>query len=172
MLYAGITTLTCSTSRLPNCFKFSGIVNVMCLVIPAAACLLTLGTLGAIIIAQWAQWSSDYKMWSHSICMHTGRYRHQSFWNKGLFSSTAEVTGFWLSTPCYRNSTVFLKLHFSSSSGTKLPLAVESFGLLNDIFPFRSIVVAGYPIFNLHLANVLFDVNLPSVLGFSVWSFG
>ena len=30
---------------------------------------------------------------------------------------------------------------------------VESYGLLNDIFPFPSILNAGYPIFNLHLAN-------------------
>jgi len=28
----------------------------------------------------------------------------------------------------------------------------ESFDLLNDIFPFPSILDAGYPIFNLHLA--------------------
>jgi len=33
----------------------SGIVNVMCLVVPAAACLLILGSLGAIKIAQCAQ---------------------------------------------------------------------------------------------------------------------
>jgi len=30
---------------------------------------------------------------------------------------------------------------------------VERYGLLNDIFPFPSILDAGYPIFNLHLAN-------------------
>jgi hypothetical protein len=47
-------------------------------------------------------------------------------------------------------------------------LMVESYGLLKDIFPFPSILDAGYPIFNLHLANVLFDVILPSVLGFSL----
>ena len=41
---------------------------------------------------------------------------------------------------------------------------VESYGLLNDIFPFPSILDAGYPIFNPHLANVLFDVILRSVL--------
>jgi hypothetical protein len=40
----------------------------------------------------------------------------------------------------------------------------ESFGLLNDLFPFPSILDAGYPIFDLHLADVLFDVILPSVL--------
>jgi len=53
----------------------------------------------------------------------------------------------------------------SSSSGTELPLVVESYGLLNDIFPFPSILDAGYPIFNIHLADVLFDLILPSVLG-------
>ena len=58
------------------------------------------------------------------------------------------------------------------SSGTELPLVVERYGLLNDIFPFPSIQDAGYPIFNLHLANVLFDIILPSVLGSSLWSFG
>ena len=60
----------------------------------------------------------------------------------------------------------------SSSSGTEVPLVFESFGLLNDIFPFPSIPDAGYPIFNLHLANVLFDVILPSILWSSMWSFG
>ena len=53
--------------------------------------------------------------------------------------------------------------------GAKLPLMrVESFGLLNNIFPFPSILDAGYPVFNLHLANILFDVILPSVLGSSL----
>ena len=33
-------------------------------------------------------------MWDHSITMQTGRYRKQSFWNWGLFSSSAEVSGF------------------------------------------------------------------------------
>jgi len=45
---------------------------------------------------------------------------------------------------------------------------VESFGLLNDLFPFPSILDAGYPVFNLHLANILFDVILQSVLGSSL----
>jgi hypothetical protein len=45
---------------------------------------------------------------------------------------------------------------------------VESFGLLNDIFPFPSILDAGYPVFNLHLANILFNVILPSALGSSL----
>ena len=60
----------------------------------------------------------------------------------------------------------------SSASGTELPLVSESYGLLNDTFPFPSILDAGYPIFNLHLANVLFAVILPSVLGSSLYSFG
>ena len=56
--------------------------------------------------------------------------------------------------------------------GAELPLMVESFGLLNDLFPFPSILDAGYPVFDLHLANVLFDVILPSVLGSSLCSYG
>jgi len=31
--------------------------------------------------------------------------------------------------------------------GTELPLMVESFGLHNNIFPFPSILDAGYPVF-------------------------
>jgi hypothetical protein len=45
-----------------------------------------------------------------------------------------------------------------------LNFLVESFGLLNDLFPLPSILEAGYPAFDLHLADVLFDVILPSVL--------
>jgi len=52
--------------------------------------------------------------------------------------------------------------------GAELPLVVESFGLLNNIFPFPSILDAGYPVFILHLAITLFDVILPSVLGSSL----
>jgi hypothetical protein len=44
----------------------------------------------------------------------------------------------------------------------KLNLLVESFGLLDDLFPFPSILDAGYPVLDLYLANVLFDVILPS----------
>jgi hypothetical protein len=52
--------------------------------------------------------------------------------------------------------------------GTELPLMMESFGLLNDIFPFPLILNTGYPVFNLHLENILFDVILPSILGSSL----
>jgi cytochrome c oxidase subunit IV len=47
-----------------------------------------------------------------------------------------------------------------------LNFLVESFGLLNDLFLLLSILDAGYPVFDLHLADVLFDVILPSVLVF------
>jgi hypothetical protein len=63
----------------------------------------------------------------------------------------------WLTT-CEANGFLLLL-------GAELPLMeFESFGLLN-IFPFPSILDAGYPVFNFHLANILFDVILPSVLG-------
>ena len=45
---------------------------------------------------------------------------------------------------------------------------VESFVLPNDLFPFPLILDAGYPVFNLHLANILLDFILPSVLGSSL----
>ena len=69
--------------------------------------------------------------------------------------------------PLLEDIYIYISSSFSSS-GTELPLMVESYGLLNEIFQFPSIPDAGYPIFNLHLANVLFDVILPSVLGFSL----
>ena len=72
----------------------SEIVNVMCLAVPAAVCLLILCCLGAITIVQWDQRSLDFKMWNHCISMCTGRWRQQSFWNYGLFPPTAEVLGF------------------------------------------------------------------------------
>jgi len=53
-----------------------------------------------------------------------------------------------------------------------LNFLVESCGLLNELFPFPSILDAGYPVLDLHLADVLFDVILPSVLGSSLCSFG
>jgi hypothetical protein len=48
--------------------------------------------------------------------------------------------------------------------GAELSL-VEIFDPLNDLFPFLSILDAGYPVLDLHLADVLFNVILPSVLG-------
>ena len=53
--------------------------------------------------------------------------------------------------------------------GAEFSLIAESFDLLNDfLLPFLSILDASYPISDLHLANVLFDVILPSVLGSSL----
>jgi hypothetical protein len=49
-----------------------------------------------------------------------------------------------------------------------LNFLVESSGLLNDLFPLPSILDAGYAVFDLHLADVLLDVILPSVLGSSL----
>jgi hypothetical protein len=46
-----------------------------------------------------------------------------------------------------------------------LNFLVESLGHLNNLFSFPSIPDEGYPVFYLHLADVLFDVILPSVLG-------
>jgi hypothetical protein len=49
-----------------------------------------------------------------------------------------------------------------------LSFLVESFGLVNNLFPLPLILDIGYPVFYLHLADVLFDVILPSVLGSSL----
>jgi hypothetical protein len=55
----------------------------------------------------------------------------------------------------------------STSLGAEPPLVVGSFGLLNDFLPFYSILNTGYPIFDLHVTDVLYDIVLPSVLGLS-----
>jgi hypothetical protein len=49
-----------------------------------------------------------------------------------------------------------------------LNFLVEHFGLLKDLFPLPSILDAGYPVFDLHLADVQCDVVLPSLLGSSL----
>ena len=59
----------------------------------------------------------------------------------------------------------------SPSSGVESPL-IGSFGLLNDDLTLCSILETGYPIFYLHLTEVLYDDVLPSMLGFSSWSRG
>ena len=61
----------------------------------------------------------------------------------------------------------WLALSSSSSSGAEPPL-VGSFGLLNDDLPLCSTLDTGYPIFDLHLTEVLYDV-FPSMLGSSSW---
>jgi hypothetical protein len=53
--------------------------------------------------------------------------------------------------------------------GAELSLIGECFGLLNDLLlPFLSILDASCPIFDLHMANALFDIILQSVLGSSL----
>jgi hypothetical protein len=59
---------------------------------------------------------------------------------------------------CNRNILLFQALNF----------LVECFGLLSYLFPFPPILDAGYPVLDLHLANVLFDIILQSVLGSSL----
>jgi len=57
------------------------LVHILPLAVPATVCLLILGSLGAIMIAQWAQRSTDCKMWNHRTGMCTGRYWLQRLWN-------------------------------------------------------------------------------------------
>jgi len=66
----------------------------MSLVVPATACLLILGSFKAFIIAQFAQWSPEYKMWNDRISMHTRRCQQQSLWYWGLLSLFADVLEF------------------------------------------------------------------------------
>ena len=55
ILYAAIMTLwLVALQGFVIISSVSGIVNVMCRVVPAAACLLILGSLEAIIVDQWA----------------------------------------------------------------------------------------------------------------------
>jgi hypothetical protein len=72
--------------------------------------------------------------------------------------------------PCtFSRRTISISTHTITSllPGAELPL-VESFGLLNDLFQFPSNLDAGYPVLDLQLANVMFDVILLSVLGSSL----
>ena len=64
----------------------------MSIVVPTAASLLIFGVLEAIVVADWAQQSSDYKTWNCNIIVHAGSYRHQTFRNKGHFSTNAEIS--------------------------------------------------------------------------------
>jgi hypothetical protein len=64
----------------------------------------------------------------------------------------------------YQNQQIFLYFSSLLLPGPELP-SVESFGLLNDLFPFPSILDAGYPVCDLQLANVLFDVISHLYLG-------
>ena len=83
------------------------------------------------------------------------------------FGTIPHILYILLSMDAYQNQKTFLYFSSLLLPGAELPL-VESFGLLNDLFPFPSILDAGYPVLDLQLANVLFDVILPSVLGSSL----
>jgi len=74
-------TVGCSIPGFIIIYCVSGIGNVMSVVLPAATCLLILGSLGAIIIAQWTQWIPDSTIWNDSVCIPTREYWQQSFWN-------------------------------------------------------------------------------------------
>jgi len=103
----------------------------------------------------------------------------RNFWPQFTnYSTEIKVSWVWTSSSRCVNRSRIVPIHAKHNTllllllGAELPLMVENFGLLNELFPFPSILDAGYTIFNLHLANILFDVILPSVLGYSLWSFG
>ena len=93
-------------------------------------------------------------------------------WKNIVEADRAQMTIWHMRIACWISKAT--DTHFSSLLllGAQLPLMVKSFSLLNDIFPFPSILDTGYPVFNLHLANILFDIILPSVLGSSLSYFG
>ena len=99
--------------------------------------------------------------------IHASKQSAVSAWHMPVAVRTVLNSWWWVETP---SETCRVCFFFFFRRWTSL--MIESYGLLNDIFPFPSILDAGYPIFNPHLANVLFDAVLPSVLGSSSWSFG
>ena len=93
----GLITISC----------VSRIVNIMSLVVSATACLLILASLGSIYdssvdsvkfrlrnMTSQYQYDITVPVWHHSTNMHNWRYWQQRFCNYGLYSSTAEVSGF------------------------------------------------------------------------------
>jgi len=67
---------------------------------------------------------------------------------------------------CSKIAVIFFFFFFFFFFFQALNFLVESSDLLNDLFPLPSILDANYPVFDLHLADILFDVILPFVLGF------
>jgi hypothetical protein len=88
-------TLACSTSGFLTMSSVYRIVIIMSLVVLAAACLLILGSLGTIIIAQWTQWSPDCKMWNHSTSVHNWRYWQQASGIRGLIPQQLKYQDLW-----------------------------------------------------------------------------
>ena len=110
----------------------------MSIVRTAAGCLLILGSLEAIIIAQWAQWSAHYRMWNHSIsmlvegtdtrafgiwgyCAHLLKY--QEIWSKKLHIKET-VLCLWNSLSCIKIWIVifYRRLKFPKQAVVILPL--------------------------------------------------
>ena len=73
----------------------SKLVHILSLVVPATVCLLVLGSLGAIIIAQWSQCSPDCKMKiTVPVCVLEGTdYRASVF--RGYVRQLLKCLGFW-----------------------------------------------------------------------------
>jgi hypothetical protein len=69
-----------------------------------------------------------------------------------------------LKNPCHYSSYIFFFFFFFFFFRA-LNFPVESFGLLSDLFPFPPILDLGYPVFDLHLTNVVFDVILHLYVG-------
>jgi hypothetical protein len=97
------------------------------------------------------------------------KYMVKEKWMKGMRGnvSSSKKAGQCMSAHCY----LYTHMTWTVFLFQALNFLVESFGLLIELFPFPSILDAGYPVFYFHLAEVLFDVILPSVLGSSLWSF-
>jgi hypothetical protein len=53
----------------------------------------------------------------------------------------------------------------------RLTSFVESFDLLNKVFPFHSVLNTGCPIFNIQLADILYYIVFPSLFGPSFGSY-
>ena len=72
--------LACSPYMVLFISIVSGIVNVICLVIPAVPCLLILSSLGATIITLIGLGEVQFTKYENtSINIYTGWYQHQSF---------------------------------------------------------------------------------------------
>ena len=73
----------------------SRLVHILSLVVPATVCLLILGSLGAIIIAQWSQCSPDCKMKiTVRVCVLEGAdYRASGI--RGYVPQQLKYQGFW-----------------------------------------------------------------------------
>ena len=72
----------------------SRLVHTLSLVVLATVCLLILGSLGAIISAQWAPWNTDCQMWNHIISMYTGGTNTRASGLSGYVPQLQKYQGF------------------------------------------------------------------------------